>query len=140
MSGMDIKSLDQSFEKTKEWLKNYRDELHCEDEQEAYVAMRAVLHALRDRLPVEGAANLAAQLPMMLKGVYYESWKPENKPLKIRDQNEFFEKVASELPQNRQYDSKRITESFMKVMKEHVSGGEIEEIKRFFPQDLDALL
>ncbi|MBD3427106.1 MAG: DUF2267 domain-containing protein [Candidatus Omnitrophica bacterium] len=133
-----LKSFDQSLIKTKEWLKDLQEELHYEDEQQAYTAMRAVLHALRDRLSVEEAANFAAQLPMLLMGVYYENWKPENKPLKIRDQQEFFDKVAEELPQ-KEYDSKRITDGVMKVVRKHVTGGKIEEMKKHFPSDLMGL-
>jgi uncharacterized protein (DUF2267 family) len=32
-----------------------------------------VLHALRDRLTVEEASDLAAQLPMLIRGLYYET-------------------------------------------------------------------
>ncbi|MBD3378985.1 MAG: DUF2267 domain-containing protein [Candidatus Omnitrophica bacterium] len=131
-----LKSLDQSLVKTKEWLKDVQQELHYEDEQEAYVAARAVLHALRDRLTVEEAADLAAQLPVILTGVYYENWKPANKPLKIRDEAGFFEQVAGELPQNRQYDSGRITKGFFKALQKHISGGQLEEIKNSFPGEM----
>ena len=46
--------------------------LGTDDRQDAYRAVRGVLHTLRDRLPVEESAQLAAQLPTLLRGVFYE--------------------------------------------------------------------
>ena len=48
---------------------------HTDDRHLAYVALRATLHALRDRLGPENAVHLAAQLPMLLRGLYYEGWR-----------------------------------------------------------------
>jgi len=48
------------------------DDLHSEDRHHADVALSAVLHALRDRLTVSEAAQLGAQLPMLVRGFYYE--------------------------------------------------------------------
>jgi len=65
---------------------------------DAYVALRATLHALRDRLPVEETAELAAQLPMLVRGVYYEGWDPTGKPVRERSLEGFLAGVAVELP------------------------------------------
>ena len=47
-----------------------------ERRKQSYAALRAVLHRLRDRLSVDGAAHLGAQLPTLIRGVYYDGWKP----------------------------------------------------------------
>jgi len=46
------------------------------DRQRAHHALRAVRHALRDRLPLHLAAHLGAQLPLLVRGIYYDSWHP----------------------------------------------------------------
>jgi uncharacterized protein (DUF2267 family) len=38
-----------------------------------------MLHALRDRLPPEIAVHLSAQLPMLVRGIYYEGWKADER-------------------------------------------------------------
>jgi uncharacterized protein (DUF2267 family) len=72
-----------------------RRQLHLEDRHHAYVALRAVLHALRDRLPPEVAVHLGAQLPILVRGIYYEGWHMAGKPVKDRSVQEFADHVWS---------------------------------------------
>lgn len=52
-----------------------------------------MLHCLRDRLSVDQAAHLSAQLPLLVRGIYYESYHPAGKPEKVRSRAEFLEHV-----------------------------------------------
>ena len=71
---------DATVQDTNLWLKGLSAELGDCERQEAFAALRAVLHALRDRLQAHAAVNLAAQLPMLLRGLYYEGWTMPEKP------------------------------------------------------------
>ena len=51
------------------------------------------LHALRDRIGAESAVHLAAQLPMLLRGLYYEGWRMAASQTKERSRAEFFDHV-----------------------------------------------
>ncbi len=64
----------------------------------AYSALRAVLHALRDRLTAQQATHLGAQLPLLVRGIYYEGWHAAQKPTGDRQVDEFLTRVAAELP------------------------------------------
>ena len=66
--------IDHSVETTHIWLNELAAELGTEDHRHAYRVLRAVLHAVRDRLTVDEAAQLAAQLPELIRGIYYEGW------------------------------------------------------------------
>jgi uncharacterized protein (DUF2267 family) len=69
------------MQKTQIWLKDLMSQLDWEDRpHKAYLALRTVLHALRDRLTVEEAVQLGAQLPMLVRGFYYEGWTLKGKP------------------------------------------------------------
>ena len=84
MSTSGVAALDHSVQETNVWLRAVAEQLHFEDRQRAYNALRAVLHALRDRLPPEVAVHLGAQLPMLVRGLYYEGWHMAGKPTKER--------------------------------------------------------
>ena len=60
MSDTQVTALDHSVQQTNIWLKTLGEELHWEDRHDAYRALRAVLHALRDRLTAEQAVHLGA--------------------------------------------------------------------------------
>src|SRR3979409_1993907 len=66
-----------------------------ERRNQSYAALRGVLHALRDRLTVEEAAQFGAQLPMLVRGLYYEGWDPSKTPVKLR-RDEFVGRFARE--------------------------------------------
>src|SRR3979409_215181 len=68
-----------------------------ERRNQSYAALRGVLHALRDRLTVEETAQLAAQLPMLVRGLYYEGWDPTSVPMKL-SREEFLERVRRDFP------------------------------------------
>ena len=75
MSTTGLPVFDTTVQETNLWLKAVMDGLHTDDRHLAYLALRATLHALRDRLGPENAVHLAAQLPMLVRGLYYEGWR-----------------------------------------------------------------
>ena len=76
MSDPITRNFNASLQKTYEWLQHVEDALSTDDRPTAYHALRAVLHALRDRLTPVEACELAAELPAMLRGIYFEGWSP----------------------------------------------------------------
>jgi uncharacterized protein (DUF2267 family) len=56
--------------------------------------LRGYLYTLRNRLPVDEAAHLAAQLPKLLRGVYREGWRPRKSPETYHDAATFLDHLA----------------------------------------------
>jgi uncharacterized protein (DUF2267 family) len=132
--------LDSTIQKTHEWLKDITDGLGFPNEKAAFAALRAVLHALRDRLPQENAVELGAQLPMLIRGMYYEGWNPLKEPNRVRHQQEFFDLVAARLKDHDELrDARRVTRIVLGVLTRHVSPGETDKILLTLPADLRAL-
>jgi uncharacterized protein (DUF2267 family) len=77
MTSTGFDGFDKTVHKTNTLLKQIETELGWENQRSmSYTALRAVLHALRDRLTVQEAADLAAQLPLLVIGIFYEGWDP----------------------------------------------------------------
>lgn len=128
---------DKALAKTRHWLKELELELGMDNANEAWRALRAVLHAVRDRLPVRECAELASQLPVMIAGMYYSGWTPADKPMKTRNLDEFMDTVAEQLPKG--LDPLRVTRGVMRVLERHISAGEISDVRRNFPEHLREL-
>jgi uncharacterized protein (DUF2267 family) len=108
-------------------------------EGQAYSALRSVLHALRDRLTVDEAAHLAAQLPMLVRGIYFEGWKPSVTPKKIRHQDEFLESVANGLGRNTDIDPEHATRAVFDFLGNKIAMGELEDIIGMMPHEIREL-
>jgi len=140
MSDVDPSIIERSVEKTHVWLKELGEELGGEDRQYAYRALRAVLHALRDRLPVDVAAKLAAQLPTLIRGIYYEAWDPSKTPLPIHDVDAFLDRVAREGHMAGETEASLAVAAVARLLRRHVSTGEIDEVLAVLPDGFRALI
>src|ERR671914_1128216 len=130
-TGLDV--FDRTVQKTNSWLKSLMDELEWVDRQEAYSALQVTLHALRDRLTVEEVAQLGAQLPMLIRGFYYEGWDPTGKPLKERHKEEFLARIAEQFSGDDQADAEQVARAVFSVLSDRVTEGEIEDVKHVLP-------
>jgi uncharacterized protein (DUF2267 family) len=99
--------------------------------------LRAVLHALRDRIGPENAAHLGAQLPMLLRGLFYEGWDPTGKPTKERHENAFLAHIARELPRAAGPDEIEAGAcAVLDVLSKHIDRGAAVKLVAILPQDL----
>ncbi len=140
MSETDPSIIDRNVEKVHIWLNELSQELGEEDRQYAYRALRAVLHALRDRLTVDVAAKLAAQLPTFIRGVYYEDWDPSRTPVSLHDVGAFLDRVASEGHMAGETEASLAVAAVARVLRRHVSSGEIDAVLAVLPDDFRVLV
>ncbi len=127
-----------ALQQTQVWLKELRDVGDLTDEQEAYVVLRGVLHQLRDRLTPQEAIDLGAQLPLIIRGVWYEGWTPSRLPEKVRTQERFFEELAERLRPH-PIDVERATRDVFSLLSQHCDPGEIKDVVAQLPSGLKAL-
>ena len=139
MSTTGIRAFDSTLQTTNVWLNDILDRLGWQDKHRAYHALRAVLHALRDRLPVDQAAALGAQLPLLVRGIYYEGWHPAGTPVKKRHLEAFLAPIADAFRDDRDAQPEEIARGVFQVIAKHVTPGEIEHVKITLPEELRAL-
>ena len=133
MSQTEPSIIERNVEQAHVWLKEVAYELGEDDHRYAYRALRAVLHALRDRLSVDVAAKLAAQLPTLIRGVYYEDWDPSRTPLAIHDVDAFLDRVAREGQMAGETEASLAVTAVARVLRNHVSAGEIDQVLAVLP-------
>jgi len=135
-AGLDV--FDRTLHKTYEWLADLMRLLAINDRHVAYQALRATLYALRDRLTAEEVAQLGAQLPMLVRGFYYEGWDPTAKPLKLRHIEAFLAYIASEFI-NDEVEPEQAARAVFALLAERITKGEIEDVKHILPAELREL-
>jgi uncharacterized protein (DUF2267 family) len=126
-------------QKTNRWLNDLMQIAGWTDRHTAYQALRATLHALRDRLTVDEVAQLSAQLPMLIRGFYYEGWDPSIRPLKERHLEQFLARIERELRGDEALDPSQVARSVFEVMQRRVTEGEIEDVRRMLPSKIREL-
>jgi uncharacterized protein (DUF2267 family) len=139
MSDGHLPVLDQTVQLTNIWLKKLEEEHHLGNRHQAYSALRAVLHALRDRLAPEQAVHLGAQLPMLVRGIYYEGWHMAVKPGSLRHLDEFLARVTSELPPQFPRDCVGVTKAVFDLLWKELEPGEVAKVIASLPPPLQNL-
>ncbi len=131
-----------TIHKSNEWLSTIMRRLHWDDRYRAWAALRAVLHVLRDRLTVDEAASLGAQLPLLIRGAYYEGWSPNGKPERIKHDAEFVRRVSAQMRGYHEVidDMEEVTRVVLDTLTDHVSVGEADHLARVLPKEIGQLL
>lgn len=133
-----LSSLNRTLQETHTWLKDIAEAIEDQRIEMAYHAMRGVLFTLRDRLPVNEVFDLSAQLPMLVRGILFEGYRPSNKP-ETFGRDEFLDRVRVELQAMGGANPERITRGVFHVLSARVGAGEIDDIRNELPKDLRAL-
>jgi uncharacterized protein (DUF2267 family) len=139
MSTTSLDVFDRTLQKTNIWLNQIMDIMGWEDRHTAYTALRATLHALRDRLTVQEAAQLAAQLPMLIRGIYYEGWNPTHTPVPERHLDQFLARIEREFRSGYQVDPEEVARAVFKVLATRVTEGEISDVEQVLPAEVKTL-
>jgi uncharacterized protein (DUF2267 family) len=137
MSTTGLEVFDKTVQTTNIWLDEIMDQMGP-DRHLAWHILGAVLHALRDRLPTDEAAHLAAQLPLLVRGLFYEQWHPAG-IRKDRTQQEFLKHVGEGLKGGRPVSRADATRAVFSVLERHITGGEIQKVASSLPRDVRAL-
>lgn len=138
MSATGLEVLDKSIQTTNIWLNDISDQVGP-DRQLAWHVLGVVLRALRDRLPVDDAAHLAAQLPLVVRGTYYEQYRPSIQPEDIRTREEFIAKVSKDLQNVRPIDPVDAIRAVFATLQAHIPEGQTSKTRSTLPEDIRSL-
>lgn len=128
-----------TVQKSAEWIHELMRDLDTDDPHQAYAALRATLHALRDRLTIEENAQLAAQLPLLIRGLYYAGWIPHAHISRIRHLDEFEAQIHWDSHRPFDVPLDHVVRAVFTLLARHISAGEIADIVRILPKELRVL-
>ena len=139
MSATGLDTFDRTIHETNHWLRIVMTELKTDNRRQAYAALRAGLHALRDRIGPENAVHFGAQLPILLRGVYYEGWRPSETPTRERRLDDFLAYVESLLDPRNGIDPAEALRASFAAIAESVPFREVIKLVNVLPRDLKIL-
>jgi uncharacterized protein (DUF2267 family) len=131
---------EKTLRKSSQWLKELGLELGSRNANATLLVLRSVLHALRDRLPPDEAVQLAAEMPLLIKGMYFDGWDPSGTPVKARSKTRFLAMVINRMNRpTSQSEAERVTCAVLKLLGHHLSPGELRDVRGSLPAELGEL-
>jgi uncharacterized protein (DUF2267 family) len=137
-TGLDV--FDRGTQRSNQWLKALEQRLGTQDRRYAYRVLRGYFHVLRDRLTVDEAAQLAAQLPNLLRGVFYEGWDPSRTPETYRDRETFLLRLAEGASLAGPTEASVAAEAATDVLAGQISAGEVQDVLHVLPHAIREVL
>lgn len=136
MQASPIHVFDETVHLSNGWLTELMQRLATEEPHLAYRALRATLHALRDQMTAVAAARFAAQLPTLLRGVFFEGWRPRGRGRLVA--GDFLGQVAKEIG-DPAVDAAVVARAVVALMAERMSMGEVGRVIGGLPPEIRAI-
>jgi uncharacterized protein (DUF2267 family) len=140
MTTASVDAIERTVQKTNQWIADLERELGTESRADAWRALRAYLQVLRDRLTLDEGAQLAAQLPQLLRGVFYEGFDPGHQPEPIRDRETFLARLAERAQLEDPAEAARAAAAATRVLRRHITPGEVDDVLAQLPSDIREVL
>jgi uncharacterized protein (DUF2267 family) len=134
-----LHTIDHTVQLTREWVSELSKLLDWNDEQRTWRMLRITLQALRDWLDVNEAAQLGAQLPLLLRELYYERWRPAKDPVVERDKEAFLARIEESFATDPIDDPEEAACSVFRLLNNRISAGEIRDVRQRLPKHLREL-
>ena len=136
MTAVGLEGLEHTVQLTHTWINELDDRLGWNNKPRSYRLLKAVLHALRDWLQLNEAADLAAQLPTLLRGAYYEQWRPAMTPVAHRTKADFLARVEDSFKIDALAQTSQAVMAVFELLSKKISPGEIEDVRHALPEEL----
>jgi uncharacterized protein (DUF2267 family) len=136
MSAVGLEGLERTVQLTHIWINDLNDRLCWNDKSRAYRLLKAVLHTLRDWLKVDESANFAAQLPGLLRGAYYEQWRPATTPVTKRNRQEFLDRVERDFKRDPLFNTAECVTTVFQLLSDKITPGEIDDVRQALPAEI----
>jgi uncharacterized protein (DUF2267 family) len=138
MARMSIANFSHAAQQAQQWVNELAEDLGWSDRR-AYHLLKVVLTALRDWLSPEEAADLSAQLPTLIRGIYFEGWDPSETPATERKKSDFVARVEAGFGAETNTDFDLAINAVFKLLDRHISQGESVQVRNSMKKSLREL-
>jgi uncharacterized protein (DUF2267 family) len=138
MATTGLEVFDRTLHTTNVWL----DEITAEigpDRHLAWHVLGAVLRSIRDEMLVEQSAHFAAQLPLLVRGAYFDQYRPAAQPASARSQEDFIARIQHDLDGARPVKAEAAAAAVMRTLNRHVTEGQVKKVRDSLPKGVRAL-
>ena len=136
MSADKLEILEETVQLTQRWINELDHALRWNDRHRTLRILRIVLHALRDCLPLVENAQLAAQLPMLVRGLYFEQWRPGHvEPYRVTAED-FLERIADAFADDPLFDPVEAVGAVIALLSRKITVGEIDDVLGCLPREI----
>jgi uncharacterized protein (DUF2267 family) len=136
MTAVGLEGLEHTVQLTHIWLNELDEKLGWNHKPRAYRLLKAVLHGLRDWLPLNEMADFGAQLPALLRGAYYEQWRPALTPVKKRTKQDFLARIDEAFKQDPLPSTAQAVMAVFELLSKKITAGEVEDVRNSLPEEL----
>lgn len=134
MSAQGLEVIDHTVLLTHEWINDLRDRLGWQSSRDALRLLRVTLAQIRDHLGHDELAQLAAQMPLLIRGMFYEGWSPARTPLQERSIDQFMAPIEAKLADVQGWRGQESVAAVFQTLTEKITDGEIEDVRAGLPQ------
>jgi uncharacterized protein (DUF2267 family) len=135
MSSTSITHFTQAAQQAQQWVNELAEDLDW-TQPRAYHLLRCVLYALRDWLSPEEMTDLSSQLPVLVRGIYFENWKPLETPVWDRRKEDFIARIEDAFAGDMLVDPDEAVRAVFRLLDRHVSHGEIMQVRNSMKKPL----
>ncbi|WP_439154275.1 DUF2267 domain-containing protein [Yoonia sp.] len=134
-----IHVFERTVHEAHDWVNELSGRLGWTSERDVLRLLRTVLCNIRDHLPVNEMAQFSAQLPIVLRGMYFEGWQPKKTPVRERHAADFIAAVEDEVGDVLDYSGMQDIKAVFNVINARISRGEVEDVRANLPLELQDL-
>lgn len=139
MSAQNLEVIDMTVQVTHEWINELASRLGWSSKRSTLRLMRVTIQHLRDHLTVNELAHLSAQLPLLVRGIFFEGWVPKNTPIKERHAYSFVGFIETEMGNTEEFRGSQDIKCVFELLNNRLSRGEVEDVRAGLPEDIRAL-
>lgn len=128
-----LSTFEHAVHAANQWVRELAQDPQIGDDARAYSILRVVLHGLRDSLNVGEAARFSSQLPTLLRGVFFEGWRPTHVP---RPKGAYLLEVERGLARLNSVSAERATRLVYDLLAHRIAAGELRHVRNVLPPEL----